>query len=100
MRRKMNPIVANIRTRSIQAGGIDLHLMIGSREVPSADKVRSQPSYPWIEIPLRIAQPLGECLFDRQSRKGVGLRSLVPNGEAPQSPCDARHRRSTVPVAI
>ena len=64
--------------------------MIGSREVPTgADNLRLQPSYPWIEVVLRIAQPLGECLFDRQARKGVDLRSLVTNGEGLLSLCDA-----------
>jgi hypothetical protein len=77
-----------------------MHMMIGSREVPSVDKLRSQRSYPWIETALRIAQPLDECLFDRQARKGVELRSLVPNGEAPLSRCDGRHHRSTVTAAI
>jgi len=77
---------------------MDLHSMIGSREVPS-DKVRSQPSYPWIEIALRIARPRVKCLFDRQARKDVDLRSFVPHGEAAPSSCDARDRRSTVAVA-
>jgi len=93
------PIVANIRTTSTQGLEIDLHLMIGSREAPCADNVRSQPLYPWIEIALRIAQPLGGCLFDRQARNCVDLRSLVPNGEDPLSPCDATDRRITVAVA-
>jgi hypothetical protein len=72
--------------------------MIASREVTSAEKVRSEPLYPWMEIALRIAQPLGECLFDRQARRCVDIRSMVTNGEAPLPTCHQRDRRSTVTV--
>lgn len=86
-----NPIVNNIRTTtSIQGVETDLHLMIGSREVTSADKVRSEPVYGWMEIALRIARPLGERLFDRQAGRCVDIRSMVTNGEAPLAylPCE------------
>lgn len=104
MRHETNAIVADIGTTLIQIDTIrgvetDLHLMTRSGEGHCADMIMSQPSYPWIEIALRIAQPRGECLFDRQTRKSVYLRSSVPpNGEAPLFPCDARDRRSTVAV--
>ena len=58
IRRAKNLIVANIQTASIQGAEIHLHLLIGSREAPSADEVRLRPSYSRAEIALRIAKPL------------------------------------------